>query len=130
MTTLLDEIQAKCPPELIADRQYRAIAALVSTGRTRAVETAVGNGTIIEVLGLETANNFLDAINTMPAFRHVKPLVQDGRLLVGSPVVAASMGAFVGGSILTQAQADALLALGRKPNPVSPQQVMHAMEQL
>lgn len=63
MTTLLDEIQAKCPPELIADRQYRAIAALVSTGRTRAVETAVGNGTIIEVLGLETANNFLDAID-------------------------------------------------------------------
>lgn len=128
--SLLAEITAKCPPELLANRQYRAIAAQVSAGRTRVVPTAVGNGTIIEVLGLETANNFLDAINTMPAFRHVKPLVIDGRLLVGSPAVVNAMPAFVGGGIITQAQADALLALGIKPDPVTPQQVMHAMESL
>ncbi len=72
----------------------------------------------------------LDEINAMPNFRHVKPLVEQGRLVVGSPLVAASLGAFVAGNVITQANADKLLALGIEPAPVSVGEVVKAMEGL
>lgn len=49
--TLLDEITAKCSPELIASGNTVAIAAAVSAGRTKPVKTAIGAGTIMSVLG-------------------------------------------------------------------------------
>ena len=50
--TLLDEITAKCSPALIASRDFDAIALAVSAGRTKANTREIGNGTILEVLGL------------------------------------------------------------------------------
>jgi hypothetical protein len=85
--TLLEEIKTKCPPELIAAREHGQIAALVSAGRTRPSTREIGNGTILEALGLTAGNALLDVINNAPDFRHVKPLVEQGRLIVGSPLV-------------------------------------------
>lgn len=126
--TLLAEIQAKCTPELIAAKEHGEIARIVSIGRTKPSTREVGNGTILEVLGLTAGNAVLDAINTIPDFRHVRPLIEQGRLVVGSPLVAASLGAFVAGNVITQADADKLLAIAVEPAPVSVGEVIKAME--
>lgn len=119
MTTLLEEIKAKCTPEQIASRDDGAIAAQISMGRKKRNAREIGNGTILEVLGLEVGNALLDVINTVPDFRHVKPLVDQGRLLVGSQLVQTTVQSLVP-AVLTKEQADALCALGWDPDPVDP----------
>ena len=126
---LLAEIQSKCSAELIASREHGAIASIVSLGRTRPSNREIGNGTILEMLGLDAGNAFLDIINTAPDFRHVKPLVEQGRLVVGSPLVQATVQSMAG-TVLTKEQADALCALGKDPDPVDIQDVIKAMESL
>lgn len=121
--TLLEEIQAKCGPALLASRDFDAIAAFVSAGRTKPSTREIGNGTILEVLGLETGNALLDVVNTAQDFRYVKPLVEQGRLTVGSALVQATVQSLVPMGVLTQPQADALCALGFDPDPVTAQQV-------
>ena len=125
--TLLAEIQAKCGPALLASRDFDAIAAFVSAGRTKPSTREIGNGTILEVLGLETGNALLDVINNVPDFRHVKPLVEQGRLTVGSPLVQSTVQALVPMGVLAQPQADALCALGLDPDPVTASQVNQAL---
>jgi hypothetical protein len=125
--TLLEEIQAKCGPALLASRDFDAIAAAVSIGRTKQSAREIGNGTILEVLGLTVGNALLDVINTVPDFRYVKPLVEQGRLTVGSPLVQATVQALVPMGVLTQPQADALCALGFDPDPVTALQVNQAL---
>lgn len=126
--TLLEEIKANCPPELIAAKEHGQIAALVSAGRTRPSTREIGNGTILEVLGLAAGNALMDVINAAPDFRHVKPLVEQGRLIVGSPLVAMALSGIVAQGVITQADADKLLAISREPAPVSVQEVIQAME--
>ena len=121
--TLLEEIQAKCGPALLASRDFDAIAAFVSAGRTKPSTREIGNGTILEVLGLTVGNALLDVINTAQDFRYVKPLVEQGRLTVGSALVQATVQSLVPMGVLTQPQADALCALGFDPDPVTAQQV-------
>lgn len=124
--SLLEEIQAKCSPELIASRDYDAIAAAVSAGRVKPSTREIGNGTILEVLGLQAGNALLDVINTVPDFRHVKPLVEQGRLTIASPLVQATVQSMVP-SVLTQSQADVLCALGFDPAPVTATRVASVM---
>ena len=121
--TLLEEIQAKCSQAMLASRDFEAIAAAVSIGRTKPNAKEIGNGTILEVLGLTSGNALLDVVNTVPDFRYVKPLVEQGRLTVGSELVQATVQSLVPIGVLTQAQADALCALGFDPDPVTAQQV-------
>ena len=125
--TLLEEIQAKCDAALIASRDFDAIAAVVNIGRTKPNTREIGNGTILEVLGLATGNALLDVINTVPDFRHVKPLVEQGRLTVGSALVQATVQSLVPQGVLTQAEADALCALGFDMDPVTAARVASAM---
>lgn len=126
--TLLDEIRAKCPPELIAAREHGQIAAIVSAGRTRPSTREIGNGTILEVLGLAAGNALLDVINNAPDFRHVKPLVEQGRLIVGSSLVGMALAGIVEQGAIKQADADKLLAIATEPAPVSVQEVIAATE--
>lgn len=126
-TTLLDEIKAKCPPALLASREHGQIAALVSQGRTRPSTREIGNGTILETVGLQYGNAMLDVIYTAPEFRHVRPLLEQGRLIVGSPLVVATVQGMVP-AVMPQPVADLLLALTTVPAPVSVQQVIEAME--
>lgn len=108
--TLLVEIQA-LPQALLDAQDFDAIAAAVSVGRKRRNTKEIGNGTILEVLGLSAGNALLDVINNVADFRHVKPLVEQGRLQIGSPLVQETVQDLVP-AVLTQAQADALCALG------------------
>ena len=116
--TLLEEIQAKCSPELIASRDAEAIAAAVSVGRTMPSTREIGNGTILETIGLGYGNAMLDVIYTEPNFRHVKPLLEQGRLIVGSPLVVQTIQSMVP-ALMPQAVADLLLALTVVPAPVT-----------
>lgn len=125
--SLIEEIKAKCPPELIAAKEHGQIAALVSAGRTKPSTREIGNGTILETIGLQYGNAMLDVIYSAPDFRHVKPLLEQGRLIVGSPLVVGTIQSMVP-AVFPQAVADRLLALAVEPAPVSVQEVIQAME--
>lgn len=95
-----------------------ALAAALSVGRTRYVETNIGVGTIIEVLGLAAANPVIDALYASPDYRHVKPLLDQGRLRLDVVAQAGMLQPLVTGGLLTQAQLDALIARAKEPTPV------------
>lgn len=116
--TLLEEIKAKCSPELLASRDHQAIADAVNVGRTKPTDTEIGNGTILEVLGLSLGTQVLDVINSTAAYKYVKPLLEQGRLKMGSALAQGAVQAFVPG-LLTQEQADAIKALGKAPDPIT-----------
>lgn len=111
----------------LQNRDDGAIAAALSVGRTKLVPTEIGNGTILETIGLTAGNTLLDVLNTAPDFRYVKPLLEQGRLRVDSGLVRATLDTLVP-SVLTQAQADALKNLALVPDPVSSQDVAKALE--
>ena len=116
-----DEIRAAIAADpalqaLVPDTQ--AIAAALSVGRTRWKHTEIGVGTIIEVLGLAAANPVLDALYAAPDYRHVKPLLDQGRLRLDVVAQAGMLQPLVTGELLTQAQLDALIARAKEPAPV------------
>lgn len=116
-----DEIRAAIAADevlqaLVPDTE--ALADALSAGRTRFVHTEIGVGTIIEVLGLATANAVLDVIYSAQDYRHVKPLLDQGRLRLDSAFVRATLQAMVP-ALLTQVQCDALLARAQVTDPVS-----------
>lgn len=116
-----DEIRAAISADpalkaLVPDTQ--AIADALSVGRTRYVETQIGVGTIIEVLGLATANAVLDVIYSAPDYRHVKPLLDQGRLRLDSAFVRGALQSMVP-ALLTQEQRDALVARAAVSDPVN-----------
>lgn len=124
-----DEIRAAIAADpalqaLVPDTQ--ALAAALSAGRVRYVETNIGVGTIIEVLGLATANPVLDAIYASPDYRHVKPLLDQGRLRLDSEFVRGALQAMVP-ALLTQAQRDALVARAEVSDPVGEYEVRCAI---
>lgn len=127
MTTLLEEIQAKCTTEMIAARNELAISEILSAGRKRVNSVEIGSGTVLEVLGITAANTFLDVIAANPAFRYVKPLLDQGRLKIGSPLVQATIKSMVP-SVISQEHADALCALGFTDDVVSTYDISKALE--
>lgn len=114
---------------LAAEGNTQAIADALSVGRTKLVPTEVGAGTILEVLGLASGNALLDAIANVSDFRHVRPLVEQGRLRLDSPLVIATMQSLVG-TVLTQPQADALVARATEADPITHQQVGAALTEV
>ena len=125
-----DEIRAAIAADpalqaLVPDTQ--AIAAALSVGRTRYVETQIGVGTIIEVLGLAAANPVLDALYAAPDYRHVKPLLDQGRLRLDAVAQAGMLQPLVTGGLLTQVQLDALVARAKEPAPVAEYDVRMAI---
>lgn len=104
-----------------------AIAAALSVGRTRWKHTEIGVGTIIEGLGLAAANPVLDALYASPDYRHVKPLLDQGRLRLDVVAQAGMLQPLVTGGLLTQAQLDALIARAKEAAPVAEYDVRMAI---
>jgi hypothetical protein len=134
MPTLYEEIVAKCPQELIDAKEHGLIAAIVSMGRTSPNTREVGNGTILEVLGFAVGNALLDLIYNEPSYRYVKPLLEQGRLIVSSNLVMGTLTQLIGvqiaaGVTFSQANFDAVAALGMSPAPVTVQDVAAALQQ-
>lgn len=136
---LIDEITAKCSPELIASGNTAAIAAAVSVGRTKLVKTTIGAGTILSVLGAgATGGGALLAkmrAKNLPAaladyaddIREVLYIIDRGDLDVSSPATQGMIGAMVAAGMMTQVQAEGLLALGVDTDPVTSADVIRAL---
>ncbi len=110
----------------LAAKDCEALAVLLSAGRSCGNEREVGYGTIIETIGIESGNDLIDFLKAAPAMRHVVPLLDQGRLRIGAPLVQSTLQSFVGGPI-DQAEADALCALGLQPDPLTARQVAEAL---
>ena len=116
--SLLEEIQASCTAEEIAAGDFHVLATKVSVGRTVPKKTSIGEGTILEILGITAGNAFLDVIDNVPDYRHVKKIVARGDFDMSTGVSQAGVQALVP-AILTQEQADALKNLGKEAAPVT-----------
>lgn len=115
---ILDAIAASPElQELAAVRNDAAIATALSVDRTRLVPTEIGVGTILEILGLSVGNSLIDAINGTTEFRHIKPLLEQGRLRLDAALVQGTLQSLVP-ALLTQAQASALANYARRPDPI------------
>ena len=58
---------------------------------SRLVPTEIGNGTVLETLGLAVGNALLDVLYNAPDFRYVKPLLEQGRLRIDAPPARAAL---------------------------------------
>lgn len=111
----------------LAAKDCAALAQILSAGRTRPSATEIGYGTILEVIGIAAGNQLIDHIKGNPDLRHVVPLLEQGRLRIGSPVAQAAVQSFVAAGAVIQADADMLCALGREPAPLTAVEVAEAL---
>ncbi len=116
--TLLEEIQTKCTAEEIAAGDFHVLAAKVSLNRVKPNTKEIGNGTILEKLGLTLGTTVLDIISTTPSYKYVIPLLEQGRLLIGTTIAQDAVQSFVTAAVLTQEQADSIKNIGLDPDPV------------
>lgn len=107
---------------------HGAIAAALSVGRTKLVPTEIGNGKILETIGLQAGNQLLDAIYNAPDFKYVVPLLEQGRLDISSAVSQGALDMLAISGACTQANADKLKALAVVPDIVSSHDVTKALE--
>ena len=116
--TLLEEIQAKCSPELIASRDHGAIAAAVNVGRKKIVSRLGGIGAVMETLGPVDGAALLDSLevtaSTVPAVRWAFVLINRGELDFGSPATRAMID-----QLVTSPAKELLLAVAEVPNPIT-----------
>lgn len=114
----LSEAEVATIAPLVDARNDAAVAAALSVGRKKWAHTEIGVGTIIEVLGLAAANPVLDALYASPDYRHVRPLLEQGRLRLDVVAQAGMLQPLVTGGLLTQAQLDALVARAKVDDPI------------
>lgn len=105
------ELQALVPDTV-------ALAGALSVGRKEFVPTEIGKGTIIETLGLGVANGLIDAVLATADYRHVKELLEQGRLRLDIVAHAGMLQPLVSGGVLTQPQLDALVARAQVDEPI------------
>lgn len=112
--------------DAIASRDLDALARALSAGRTRPSALEIGNGTILELLGIDAGNRLLEHIRNAPDLRYVAPLLEQGRLKIGAPTVQAALRAF-SADVLTPDDCERLCAAGCQPDPLTPQGVAAAL---
>lgn len=104
-----------------------AIAVELSTRETQKVPFEIGIGLIFETLGLESGNSLLDAIQETVEFRHVYPLLAQGRLDLSSPLVEAALDMLVQAEVIKNSEKQMLLSLCIEPVMVSESDVKQAI---
>ena len=125
MSTLRDEILAGGFD--LANRDDVAIAAALSVGRTKLVETRIGYGAVLSVLGADAGAAVLDALEQLaavsPPIKWAMRLLSNDRLDVGNQETRAQIDKLVAGGAMTQEQATAIKKLAVVDDIVSPQEV-------
>lgn len=124
--TLYEEIYSKCTQDQIQSRDVDLILSIVNQGRVGPNNRMIGNGTILAILGITEGNKLLDELNSNAMYRYVKPLIEQGRLILSSDLVQQSLQSMVP-NIISQAGADKLTAAGLEPTPVSASEVHSAL---
>lgn len=104
-------------------RRDDLIAELLSEDRTQLAPYYVDKGDFIVALGLDTANAVLDLLEAEPRYRHAKDLIAKGTLRADLPITLALLQQLIGADLgaagtFSQAHAEALLALARRPAPI------------
>lgn len=115
---LINDIRA-LPQEVLDTRDTAQIAAALPPV-VRMVPTEIGNGTVLETLGLAVGNALLDVLYNAPDFRYVKPLLEQGRLRIDAPSARAALDGIAAAGIAAgfgAAQAEALKALADAVTP-------------
>lgn len=105
----------------------QAIAVELSTRDTHKVPFEIGAGGILATLGLERGNVLLDAIQSTPGFRHVWPMIEQGRLDLSSQLVEAGLDMLVQGEVISSSEMQQLLSLCLQPVDVSEDAVKRAI---
>lgn len=113
------EILARVPESIRNTRDTQAIADALSAARTRPTLREIGNGLVLETLGLDAGNVVLDLVHSTESLRHVRPLLDQGRLVASSALVGEWLDGLVAAGVITRGQADAVVALGYVADPVS-----------
>jgi hypothetical protein len=111
----------------LAIRNDAAIAEIYNRGRTKLVETHVGNLTVVGLLGIEDGNRLLDAIYSNADYRYVTDGLKAARLDISDPLVRAALDAMAMAGVITTPQADLLKNLAVVPDPVSVDAVSAAL---
>lgn len=117
---------AACAAALAA-RDCDEIARIMSVGRTCGNDREIGYGTILEVIGLAAGNQLIDFIKSNDDLRNVVPLLEQGRLRIGSLMVQTTLKSFVAAGAVNQANADHLCALGLQPDRLDRAHVIEAL---
>ena len=136
-----EEISAIDP--LLADRNDGAIACLLSQGRTKLVQHMIGERGVIDKLGPVAGDAFLTALESIqaesdlpaamqPCFGAIKRgaawLKTDAGLDVGSATLRGLLDALVSAGKLDATSVATIKALAVQDDPVTSQQVTHALE--
>jgi hypothetical protein len=111
---------------------WDGIAGILSEGRTKFVSAMAGKGDVITTIGFSTGNAFCDAVDANPSFRHVKHLLEAGRMDVGLPLTRGMIQSMVGAELaedvtFTQEHANALYSLAVQPDPVDELEIRRAV---
>jgi hypothetical protein len=119
---------------LAAARNDAGLADALSVGRTKQVPVDVGNGTLLDVLGLTVGNALIDLIHNTASYRYVVPLLDQGRLRLDSPLVQGTLAQLSGQQIAAGVTLDAvhvaaLNALCVVDDPVSTDEVSAALNE-
>lgn len=123
------QILAVVAPEIIASKDESAIAAaFASTLEQVPLNTEIGVGTILDVMGLDAGNAFLDVIFTQPQFRYIKLVIEAGKLDVSLTSVRDYIDQLSSLGVMPAESAAALKGLGRQAATVSAYDVAMAFE--
>ncbi|WP_342617225.1 hypothetical protein [Rhodoferax sp. GW822-FHT02A01] len=121
--TLLEEIKAKCPADVLASHDTQAIATAVSTGRVRVISVLGGIGTVMEALGPTAGAALLDSLTTLAttnsAVKWGMVLINRGDFDFGSVAGRGMIDALV----TDKTQASALKAVAEIADPITAQDV-------
>lgn len=116
------------------DRQDSSLAASISAGRNRTVSTLIDAGTVMRVLGPVSGATLLDALSGLAATNRpvywAMKLLDAGRLDVGDPNTQAQLNMLAAGGALTQAQANAMIALSQQSDPIQIETVSHILNEV
>lgn len=111
---------------------WQGIADILSAGRTKFVSALAGKGDVITLIGFEVGNAFCDVVDANPNFRHVKHLLEAGRMDVGLLITRGMIQSMVGielaeGVTFTQDHANALYSIAVQPDPVNEYDIRSAV---
>lgn len=125
--TLLQEIQTKCAPALIAAHDVPAITTAINAGRVRTQARLGGIGLVLETLGPTDGAALLDALElqaaSVPALKWAFTLINRGELDFGSVATRAMIDALIPGAAGT-----ALKAAAEVSDPVTEAEVEVALK--
>ena len=100
---------------LITNRDDGQLANILYGDKKTLVSTEVGNGLILNTIGLEAGNKLLDYFKEEPLFRYIIPLLEQGRLDVSSGIARAALDQFALAGLISSENAAALKALAEQP---------------